>query len=243
MRIADTVMLYEEIDILKARMSEHYPHVDKIFVVEAERTHSNRPKPLVYNASDFREWSDKIEHLVVPADKFVNVDFPEPQKKAFDNERVQRFWPHTLKLTEDYDWYLSSDADEIIREFDDFKNWLESVPSIAGSYLKYDNFYYYLNTQFNKPFTVPRLHNLRRKRTLTKYSHFHTYPKVVGQHFSYLGGTKAIQRKLNAFAHFRQYQVSERNINNAVHNLGDLFARADQGEMRRLDTRDHLPKY
>ena len=42
--------LPRELDLLKIRLAEELPHVDKFVIVEADRTHSGKPKDYASNA-------------------------------------------------------------------------------------------------------------------------------------------------------------------------------------------------
>ena len=60
-------MLYNELDLLEMRLEILSGVVDKFVVVEANRTHTLRPKPLHFaqNASRFARFKDKIVHIAL----------------------------------------------------------------------------------------------------------------------------------------------------------------------------------
>jgi beta-1,4-mannosyl-glycoprotein beta-1,4-N-acetylglucosaminyltransferase len=65
--IYDCFMFFNELELLELRLRELSPVVDRFVLVEATRTHSNRPKPLVYaeDRDRFRAYADSITHVVV----------------------------------------------------------------------------------------------------------------------------------------------------------------------------------
>ena len=73
-RVWDAFQFYNELDVLEVRLHELNASVHRFVLVEATRTHSNKPKPLYFQeaASRFAAFSDKIVHVVV--DDLPSVD-------------------------------------------------------------------------------------------------------------------------------------------------------------------------
>ena len=252
MKIVDTVMFFNEVELLQSRCAEHYDHVSKIIVIEAERTHSNRPKDMVFadNRSKFVEWQDKIEHVIVPADAFIDCEFPRPQHSALVNETTQRFWPLSQGLV-DYDWYMCADADEIIRseEFDGLKEALRNRRT-AVMKVHFDFFYYGLNCKYENLWPAMRFRHITCSDRSWKRAHNpDVYSKSIGWHFSYLGGREAILEKLQAIQHHREGRVQSllknpRAIDYAIYNKLDMFGSPESGgPLVELDSKSHLPQY
>jgi len=253
LKLVDSVMFFNEVDLLKARCAEHYDHVEKIFIIESNKTHSNLDKPLYFkeHESEFIEWKDKIHHLICPNEKFIPCDWPHPQKSAHKNENIQRFFALESGLMKTYDWALIADCDEIIKkaEFKQLKEWLENSDKCINR-IKFELYYYFLNVKFNSEWNVARLFNLSRsindimsvwcKGTLSD-----TYDRIVGQHFSYLGGANKIQEKLKAFMHHREVQAFHglSHIQHAIDNMNDLFNRTSLGPLKVVENKNGLPKY
>jgi hypothetical protein len=109
MRVYDTFIFYNELDLLELRLREMYDHVDVIVLVESNLTLTNHPKPYIFeeNKERFRPWLDKIRHI-----KYVS--------RANDH-----FWTNAddqrdaviqgLADANDDDIIMYSDVDEIIR--------------------------------------------------------------------------------------------------------------------------------
>ncbi len=252
MNIVDAVMFFNEVELLQARCSEHYDHVSKIIVIEAERTHSNLPKDMVFadNRSKFVEWQDKIEHVIVPASAFIDCEPPAPQHSALVNETTQRFWPISQGLV-GYDWYMCADADEIVRseEFDGLKEALRNCRT-HGMQVSFDFFYYGLNCKYDNLWPALRFRHISCSDRSWKKSHGpDVYSKSIGWHFSYMGGREAILQKLQAIQHHREARVKvllkfPRAIDRAIYDQLDMFNSPESGgPLVELDSKSHLPQY
>ena len=66
-QIIDCFPFFNELDLLKFRLTELDPYVDKFILVESTKTFTGNPKPLYYslNKDLFSQWKDKIIHIVV----------------------------------------------------------------------------------------------------------------------------------------------------------------------------------
>ena len=58
MRVYDTFIFYNELDLLEIRLRELYDHVDVFVLVESNLTLTNHPKPYIFEESQerFRPW-------------------------------------------------------------------------------------------------------------------------------------------------------------------------------------------
>ena len=65
--VIETILFYDELDLLELKLREHYPHFDKFVITEADRTFANKPKPLFYSENKDRfSWAeDKIIHCPI----------------------------------------------------------------------------------------------------------------------------------------------------------------------------------
>jgi len=108
--IYDCFTFFNELELLELRLHELAGVVDKFVLVEATKTHTNKPKPLHYqeNRSRFAEFHDKI--IPVVAD-----DLPEA-KDPWVLENFQRNCiARGLAGCQPDDFVLVSDLDEIPR--------------------------------------------------------------------------------------------------------------------------------
>ena len=64
--IADCFMFFNEFDILEGRLEYLYDVVDRFVIVESNRSHSCKTKPLYLkeNMSRYKKYKDKITHVV-----------------------------------------------------------------------------------------------------------------------------------------------------------------------------------
>lgn len=108
MRIWDTVLFRDELDLLECRLVQMenwsvYKHV----LVESTVDHQGHPKPLVFaeNAERFAPWKDRIVHVV--------ADLPE-HANPMDREAVQRdAIAGGMGDANPGDWVILADLDEI----------------------------------------------------------------------------------------------------------------------------------
>jgi beta-1,4-mannosyl-glycoprotein beta-1,4-N-acetylglucosaminyltransferase len=224
-RLYDGFMFFNELDILEVRLAELYPVVERFVLVESNSTHSNNHKPLHYeeNKERFAAYADKIIHVVVedtPTDEGVAGSTDEHWKREkFQRDAIVRGLA-TVSMQRD-DIVLISDVDEIPRR-DAALSLLtcdirtKVFPIEMRTYM----YYYDLNWMWfhGAPGEeVPKYWTYGPKavyrhqldtitpsvfRTYHPATHSQTiYPKCAGWHFSYFGGVKRIQAKLQAYAH------------------------------------------
>jgi FkbM family methyltransferase len=93
-KIWDTLLYWDEAEMLRMHLEEVGPHVHKVILVEARYTFGGDPKPLCYDPADFPEWADKIVSVV--------ADTPET-----DNPWVREF------AQRDAAWGALCDQDDI----------------------------------------------------------------------------------------------------------------------------------
>lgn len=108
--IYDCFSFFNEVELLEIRLHELADVVDKFVLVEATKTHANKPKPLYFqeNRARFSAFQDKIIHIVVD-------DLPDVQD-AFLLERWQRnAIAQGLTQCRPDDVVMVSDVDEIPR--------------------------------------------------------------------------------------------------------------------------------
>lgn len=120
MRRFDCFLFAHELDLLECRLTELADHVDFFVLVEAPKSHQNKPKPLHYaeNADRFARWADQIIHVV--ADDLP--DDPDPWSREHAQREAIRIGLERADVRPD-DLIFQSDADEIPRtDFIDLVN-------------------------------------------------------------------------------------------------------------------------
>lgn len=66
-KIIDTILFFNELDLLELRFEEYYEQVDKFVIVESTKTFTGKSKRLFFqeNIDRFKKWEDKIHSYVV----------------------------------------------------------------------------------------------------------------------------------------------------------------------------------
>ena len=54
MKVYDGFIFYNELDLLRVRLVEHAPFVDRFIIVEGDRTFAGKPKPYYFDVMDSR---------------------------------------------------------------------------------------------------------------------------------------------------------------------------------------------
>ncbi len=209
--ICDAITFFNELDLLELRLSELDPVVDRFVIAEANRTHKGTLKPLYYaeNKARFAQWEEKIVHIVCPlANDGDGLPAIRRREMSQRNAILQG-----VRDCQDSDLILISDCDEIPRS--------HLIPMVAqgitdGMVLAFIQKLYYFN--FNtfaekRPWPGTRMCRLADARALSPHiirnsmgqfdAHYPIDRHVIngGWHFSYFGGTAAIQNKMTEFLH------------------------------------------
>ena len=113
-KVFDCVMFNDELDLLNYRLKYLNNSVDYFIIVESNRTHSNKEKPLFFQQYShlFEEYSDKIVSVVV--DGFP--DSPEGTDEHWFRENYQRNMIKQAVASlnpKNNDFIMVSDIDEI----------------------------------------------------------------------------------------------------------------------------------
>ena len=251
MRIIDTFMFHNEYDILELRLSEHYDHVDKIVIVECDRTYTGRYKGfnLEKNLDRYTRWMDKIEYI-----KIENCPSVEnlSHETAWDNEWWQRDnmskgWNDVT----DEDVILMSDLDEIVRpealQFIRNTNYGFYRLNMPGFYFKLnymDTYQHY--SAWGKAYrgfkTQPRfMRNCDDVPGKSKITLHH-----AGWHFGWVGDVDFIKNKLKSFSHVEfDTELNQENIDNLdkiIEQGGDHIRPNNQKTWRKVAINEYYPK-
>lgn len=139
--IYDCFQFFNEIDILKLRLNVLNDIVDKFVISESTVTFSGKNKPLYYaeNKELFKEFEDKIIHIVVDD---TPMDCDAFKRDSHQKCAVMR----GLKDATDDDIIIFSDADEIPNP-DTLRTLLPTIEQDKIYALAQRNFYCYLNLE------------------------------------------------------------------------------------------------
>ena len=99
MKIIDTFMLNDELDLLEFRLEYLYDYVDHFVLVESNVSHRGFPKPLYYALYNdrFEKYKDKIIH-VLTTDVPKHVDIFDLEELSTSNDDPYIFREHTQRL-------------------------------------------------------------------------------------------------------------------------------------------------
>jgi len=233
-------MFFNEYDILEGRLEYLYDTVDYFVIVESDRTHNGKSKPLNYaeNIERYRKYQEKILYLPLSIDvsnlTFNKVDQFDYESTPWKIEMQQRRHISTaLKLFGPDDIILIGDLDEIPSK-SAIKIAVDSLGIAADAFaLEQDMFYYNLKQ---------KQVNVWKGTVLTKNSFAQTHGVQIlrdarfnltsiwkgGWHLSYWNTIENIQNKIKNFAH-QEYNTPEftdlNNIKQRVQQGKDLFNR------------------
>ena len=266
----DCFTFFNELDLLEIRLNVLNDVVDKFVIVEADRTFSNRLKPLIFaeHRERFRMFSGKIVHVVI--DMFPALG------SAWEIEQYQRnAVARGLEGCCDDDVILISDLDEIPSP----QKVLEYANTPGVKLFEQKKFYYFLNylnvtdpvwcqgtkmlsyrdfktgrgcmEEIYDPNFMASV-NAGVTATRVRLMKNAVHVKDGGWHFSYIGGYEAIADKIRSFSHQEfntEAFTSIDRIKRRVDRGEDLFGRDYRYAALKLDARfpqyirDHKEKY
>ena len=216
MKIVDTFIFYNEMDLLFYRLSVLYQHVDAFVLVEATRTFDGKPKLLYYaeNKEKYKKFEKKIIHIVV--DDFIPdaryIDGNRFDDDVWKNENYQRNCIdrgiRQLNLSNE-DLIMISDLDEIpnMNTIYDLITAVRDTSKIAVA-LEQDMYYYNLTSKQNVKWYFARVVSYMYYVSQTgsspqmcRMTHSVGCIPNGGWHLSYFGDPAFIRNKLVHFAH------------------------------------------
>lgn len=246
-KIIDSILFFNELDLLELRLEELYDHVDIFLIVESDKTFTGKPKSLFYknNSNRFSKWSDKIYHYVVDDmptsvtnEELTNFTTIESQKtiefyrEAHQRNSIGRALKE-LDIKFD-DIVIVSDVDEFPNT-NIFKNLNINLPYgpvvFKQKWLVWNKqlekmhywmgstaFYYSHVISNNKIFQKTRDERWGENKTL-----FYTQENG-GFHFSWFGDFDFIREKLKSFSHIELVSDFWDDDNNIKNLIKDMYA-------------------
>lgn len=220
MKIIDSFIFYNELDLLTYRLSILNAYVDSFILVESTHTFAGNPKPLYYNENKelFAEFNYKIIHIIVDTlpHKAPHINFHKNHQ--WENEYYQR---NQIKRGIDTikdslggeDIIFTSDVDEIPNPtvLANLKDGILTYDRTSLNRLALDMYYYNLCFRLGegtwhgiKLMTVAAYTGLRLTfQEMRTYEFTHHVPIVPngGWHLSYFGDIEFIKNKIKNFAH------------------------------------------
>lgn len=215
----DCCMINSELDLLELRLNLLYSTVEKFVIVESDKTHSGKPKPLHYleNKERFAAFEPKIIHLV-----FNGYELTD-HINAWANEGGQRDKVlEALNICRPSDGLIFlSDADEIPNPAKLLEAKEIALATGMPVSMNLINCMYYMNFVSPAPLRGPYLYAPARAQEVhamfgqtnftPSYFRWHMsalgfendFPVVTdaGWHFSAMGGTEVLRKKIGECAH------------------------------------------
>jgi beta-1,4-mannosyl-glycoprotein beta-1,4-N-acetylglucosaminyltransferase len=233
MKVYDSFLLNDEIELMLVRLAEHDSFVDQFIVVQADRTHSGLPKEICIGSGDprVRDYEHKIIWINVTLEACATAN---DRDLAARNENKQRDAFIQAVNYDSEDIILLSDLDEIV----DQKTWpkiLECMRQTNIVSLRQSFYYYALNLQAKVPWLAGKFIRAKliqqcgfgsrdlRSNIPTLATEFN-----CGWHFSYLMEPSKIAEKIQSFQHteFNNLQFKNlANIQSALRWRRDLYHR------------------
>lgn len=247
--IYDCFTFFNELDLLEIRLNVLNDVVDKFVLVEATKAHSGKDKPLYFNENKarYKAFEHKIIHIIVD-------DYPEATSPwAYENHQRNAILRGLAQAQPD-DAILISDMDEIpepslVRAHARTKEIVLFIQKLFYYYLNYLNvsspdwplgtklfpYAYFLgdDSKLSFSYTEFLLPEINKGVTPTKMRFVEnvTVVRGAGWHFSYLGGTEAIIKKIQSTAHQEFNKEKNRDpkeILEQIRSGKDIFGRGDR---------------
>jgi beta-1,4-mannosyl-glycoprotein beta-1,4-N-acetylglucosaminyltransferase len=215
MKVYDTFLFNNELDLLEIRFNVLNDYVDYFVLVEANETFTNKQKPLYFknNKDRYKKWEDKIIHFVVDNS---DVDLWNYSKSSPNVGVGQPWWVREFYQKENILKAFSANDDDIICVSDLDEIW---NPRIINR-LKFENkevyrpiqtaYHYYLNNKSNQDIcwwvgTRIGLYETLKEKKVNHFRTEHFTPSIMvkngGWHFTNIGDPNFIREKIEAYGH------------------------------------------
>jgi len=243
-RVWDAFTFFNELDVLRLRLHTLAPVVHRFVLAEATRTHSNQPKPLVFEQAKadpaMARFLPLIEHVVVE-------DLPD-SADSWELEHFQRnALVRGLAGAGDDDLVIVSDCDEVpsphavdlLRRCD---GWDDTGP--VQFYTRFYNFkfefqfealWYHPQAATARWLAGPKGRGSPERLRFARTRPSHLRLEDAGWHLSFFADTQGVVAKIKAYAHQefnRGDMLNETAIAAAITQGSDYFYAHGKGEER-----------
>ena len=233
MKIYDCFTFLNELELLELRLMTTDKIADYFVIVEANQTHSGKPKEYIFeqNKDRFTKFLHKI--------RYIKIVLPTSDpRQSWRNENFQR--NEIMRGVDDAlpdDYIMISDLDEIpnpegVLDAINNKKWEQFI-------LEQKLCYYYVNNVAGQNWhgtVVTKRKNIKSPQHCREHDRRNP-PRVVlegGWHYSYLGNVDKIKEKMDSYAEhtevvqsFGTYVKDRDHIAECVATGKDLFKRDD----------------
>ena len=255
MKIIDSFLFYNELDLLTYRLNLLNNIVDYFIIVESTHTFVGKEKSLFFNENKhlFEKFTNKIIHIIVDdfPHKYPNVNISNNDvwnNEIFQRNAISRGINSIENLTES-DLIIISDLDEI-PDPNTLNNIKQGVLIVDINILEMDFYYYNLNTIFTSKWISCKIISYKKYKELNINCNTIRGMDCVkilngGWHLSYFGDKYFIQNKIQNFAHqelnIHEYTDLEK-IEKRMQNSVDLYDRNYHGiEKIKIEDNTYLP--
>ena len=236
-------MFFDEEMLLELRLNTLDKFVDKFIIVESAYTHSGKEKKLIFDINKYPKFKEKIDYIIVRdlpqgieeiGNDDSNLEITNKEiMNALRRENFQRNAIYRgLTNTDDNDWIIISDLDEI----PDLSNINFNSINNKIIFFKQKVFYYKLNLELKtlrwigskackkKYLKSPQwLRNVKDKIypkwrldimfSEKRYNNIF-FVENGGWHFSFVKKPEDIEKKLKSYLHHREYDLDPLGIEN-----------------------------
>jgi beta-1,4-mannosyl-glycoprotein beta-1,4-N-acetylglucosaminyltransferase len=245
MRVIDSFIFFNEIELLKLRLHYLNDVVDYFIISESNYTHSGKPKPY-YLDEVLSELSEDIRNKIIRLKYEPNITQFNFQKDIewcdlgndyWKLERAQRnLITQNLSQFSLTDMFMVSDLDEIpsketVEEYQNVINengeMLKNFCAVVKSKLFYYNFKTFQNDNWDGTVISTVGNTLQVGCDYLRYNRGQFYSiEDGGFHFSTFGDVNRIRTKIQSFAHQelnKEQYVSDLNIEKSIQNKEDIY--------------------
>ena len=225
--IFDIFLYNNETKVLDIRLNQHCKYVDKFIIIIGDKSFAGK-KNLIDEEHILDQFKEFKNQIIV---KTVNLS-ENPKSRWINEEETLNYINKIKDIFKEKDILLISDVDEIlnIKTLKEIK-YIQSFPKV----MQVATYYYFLNGRvvsgythdfgpmiINKEILLEKVFDIRKKRQ--------DMEKIMnaGWHFSYLGSSNDISKKISNFSHseFDNEQFNNlEKIQKAINNGDDLFFR------------------
>ncbi len=258
-------MFFDEEMLLELRLNTLDKFVDKFIIVESNYTHSGKEKKLIFDINKYPKFKEKIDYIIVRdlpqgieeiGNDDSNLEITNKEiMNALRRENFQRNAIYRgLANTDDNDWIIISDLDEI----PDLSNINFNSINKKIIFFKQKVFYYKLNLELKtlrwigskackkKYLKSPQwLRNIKDKIyskwrldiifSEKRYNNIY-FVENGGWHFSFVKKPEDIEKKLKSYLHHREYDLDPlgiENIKNLINSKAVIYDhRVDQTQYK-----------
>ena len=258
-------MFFDEEMLLELRLNTLDKFVDKFIIVESTYTHSGKEKKLIFDINKYPKFKEKIDYIIVRdlpqgieeiGNDDSNLEITNKEiMNALRRENFQRNAIYRgLANTDDNDWIIISDLDEI----PDLRNINFNSINKKIIFFKQKVFYYKLNLELKtlrwigskackkKYLKSPQwLRNIKDKIyskwrldiifSKKRYNNIY-FVENGGWHFSFVKKPEDIEKKLKSYLHHREYDLDPigiENIKNLINSKAVIYDhRVDQTQYK-----------